>query len=155
MRKLTALLTGGLDAVHPTALDAPEEDFLFLLPAFSSFILVAAFPLSPAVWELTRVDDWPERQRRRLIGFYRSCLQRHLYATGQTDATVLSKNPSFSACVATLAELFPDARFVCCYRDPLEAIPSQLSSLRPSVEGLGYDVADPRIRDRFIRGSSS
>jgi hypothetical protein len=63
---------------------------------------------------------------------------------------VLSKNPSFTGCVTTLRALFPDARFVCCFRDPSEAIPSQLSSLRPGADAMGWDPGDRVVRDRFV-----
>jgi hypothetical protein len=35
-------------------------------------------------------------------------------------------------------------------RDPVEVVPSQLSSVRAGAAFFGYDVGDPRIRDRFL-----
>ncbi len=155
-RALEGFAVDRMDGVHPVDFDEPGEDFLFLLPVFACFLLVAAFPLNPHVWALTRIDDWSPPRRRRLLAFYRSCLQRHLYWTaGRGDGDpgrirILSKNPSFTACVRTLLETFPDARFVCCFRDVREAIPSQLSSLGPAAEAFGWNGADPAVRDRFV-----
>ena len=147
-----------MDRVHPVDFEEPGEDFLFLLPLFACFLLVAVFPRSPAIWELTRIDDWPAERREALLRWYRSCLQRHLYwmqrqaaRAGRSAPTrVLSKNPSFTACVRTLHEVFPDARFVCCFRPAHEAIPSQLSSLRPAAETFGWNATDPWVIERFV-----
>jgi len=151
---LQTRLTKAMDGVHPARLDGPGEDFLLLMPAFACFLLVVPFPASDAIWELTRIDDWPEGRRHRLARFYRAALQRHLYADaliGRSAARrILSKNPSFSAWPETLAETFPDARFIYCFRDPGQAIPSQLSSIRPGASLFGYDPAREAIPDRFV-----
>lgn len=138
-----------MDDVHPVLLDEPEEDFLTLLPAFACFLLVIPFPGHPEVWRLTRFDEWDAAERKSVLDFYRSCLQRHLYAVGD-GRRLLSKNPSFTPFAASLAEAFPDARFICCVRDPREAVPSQLSSVADGMRLFGVDVAEPWIRDRIV-----
>lgn len=152
-RRLIDGLQGALfrfmDEVHPVRLEDPEEDYLLLLPVFACFLLVVPFPYYEPVWQLARFDELPRRKRTALVAFYRSCLQRHLYATGEGRA-VLSKNPSFTPMLGSLVEAFPDARFVVCVRDPREAVPSQLSSLRSGARLFGWDVSEPRIRDRFV-----
>lgn len=138
-----------MEAVHEVRLDEPEEDYFLLLPVFACFLLVVAWPDHPEVWRLTRFDSWPEAERARILRFYRSCLQRHLYVVG-SDRRLLSKNPSFTPMVRSLAETFPDARFVCCVRDPREAVPSLLSSLRAGADRFGWRVEEPAYRDRFV-----
>ena len=140
---------GFMDEIHPTSLAKPEEDYLFLLPAFAAFILILAVPGHPRLWAVARLDTLDDDVRVSLVEFYRSCLQRHLYLVG-TDRRILSKNPSFSSFVETLAQLFPDARFVACARDPREAVASQLSSLKEGAAFFGWDVADPAYRDRIV-----
>jgi hypothetical protein len=81
--------------------------------------------------------------------FYRSVLKRHLYVVGP-EKQLLSKNPSFTPCLRSLAETFPDGRFICCVREPVEVVPSLLSSVGTGGRLFGYDVAEPRIRDRFV-----
>lgn len=139
-----------MDAVHPVRADAPEEDHLFLLPRFRCFLLVLAFPRHPAVWRLARFDRLPARERRSVVAFYRSCLQRHLYVVGD-DRPILSKNPSFTPWLRSLVEAFPDARFVCCVRDPRRAVPSLLSSLEDGAAFFGWDPAEPDMRERFVQ----
>ena len=65
----------------------------------------------------------PPRRRRRLLRFYRGCVQRQLYLNG-AEKVHLSKNPTFCGKVESLIEAFPDARFVVCMRTPYDTIPS-------------------------------
>ena len=57
--------------------------------------------------------------------FYKSMLQRHLYATGKKY--FVAKNPAFSPKIETLAEFFPDARIIYLVRNPLDMLPSTVS----------------------------
>jgi hypothetical protein len=121
-------LLGGLDGVHKTGLLDPEEDYLALAPYLGCFLLILPFGDS-AFWRLARLDnDACAADRKRLTCIYRSLIQRHLYVHGG-DRTFLSKNPSFTPWLHSLAEEFPDARFVACVRTPHEAVPSQISSI--------------------------
>jgi hypothetical protein len=140
---------GFMDELHPTSLGHPEEDYLFLLPAFGAFILILAFPGHPRLDLLSRPDSAGDALRRSLVEFYHGCLQRHLYVVG-TERRLLSKNPSFSPFVEALASRFPDARFVACVRDPREAVASQLSSLEGGARFFGWSVAEPAARDRIL-----
>lgn len=58
--------------------------------------------------------------------FYRSCLQRQLYANGP-NKTVLSKATQASGSVKSLLEAFPDAKFITIIRHPYQAVPSHVS----------------------------
>tara|TARA_A100001391_G_scaffold194850_1_gene171556 strand:+ start:7443 stop:8657 length:1215 start_codon:yes stop_codon:yes gene_type:complete len=125
---LERLVLGGLDDVHQTGLRDPEEDYLALLPVLGCFLLVLAVP-DPRLWRLTFADrDLPDADKRRLMAAYRRFVQRHLYVHGDR-LTFLSKNPSFTPLMATLAAEFPDARFIGCLRNPTEAVPSQINSI--------------------------
>ena len=155
-RPVTRLLDWGekrgfrwMEAIHEVSLADPEEDYFLLLPVFACFLLVVPFPYHEGVWALTRFDELPPRERGPLLRFYRSALQRHLFVVGP-ERQLLSKNPSFTPLVRSLAELFPDSRFLCCVREPVKVVPSLLSSMRSGAELFGYDVAEPRIRDRFL-----
>ena len=121
-------LLGGLDDVHKTGLSDPEEDYLALLPVLGCFLLVLAVP-DPRLWRLTYADrDLLAAEKQRLMVAYRRFVQRHLYFHGD-HLTFLSKNPSFTPLMATLAEAFPDARFIGCLRNPTAAVPSQINSI--------------------------
>jgi len=140
---------GGLDDVHAMDLTAPEEDYLALLPALACFILVVPFPRAEAFWELGRVDrDMAEGERRRLMAFYRRLLQRHMYVHGP-DLRLLSKNAAFAGMAGTLLETFPDARVICCMRDPLSTVPSQVSAIQGGVALFAGDPDGAVFRDRM------
>lgn len=118
----------GLDGVHSTRLNDPEEDYLALAPVLSCFLLILPFG-DPAFMRLSFFDaQATESEKDTLMRFYRGLVQRHLFVHGE-QRTFLSKNPSFTPMYQTLARAFPDARFVACLRTPNEAVPSQVSSI--------------------------
>ncbi|MCA1779520.1 MAG: sulfotransferase [Xanthomonadaceae bacterium] len=141
---------GAMEDVHPFALDAPEEDFLALMPIMQCFVLVAVFPRAGWLWQSARLDlEASPLQRRRLMAFYKACVQKHLYVFGP-DHRFVSKNASFSGMPEALLETFPDARIMACTRDPKQTVPSQLSSLKPALTATGLDPLDPMFRDRIV-----
>jgi len=147
---LTRRLAAGMDEVHPFALDAPEEDFLALMPVVQCFILVVAFPGAEWLWRTARLDaSGDDRARRRLLRYYRACVQKHLYVHGP-KRRFLSKNASFSGMAEALLEAFPDARILACTRDPKQTVPSQLSAIEPGLRAAGFDGVPMPVRDRFI-----
>ena len=142
-------LLAGMDDVHPFAMDAPEEDFLALMPVMQCFILVVVFPRADWLWRTARLDtEVDDAQRRRLMRFYRACVQKHMYVFGK-DKRFLSKNASFSGMAGSLLETFPDARMLATTRDPKKTVPSQLSSIEPGLAAAGFDRIDPSLRDRL------
>ena len=113
---------------HHQAANYPEEDDGVLTYSCSSGAWSLRVP------DLTVVgfhysDDWPDRKRRRMMGFYRECLRRQLYLNGP-DKIHLSKNPTFTGRIESLIEFFPDAKFIVPYRNPLETMPSLLKLMR-------------------------
>ncbi len=140
LHALTGRLTGGLSDIHEVGLEAAEEDYLALLPAAGSFILMLALPGAIGVQRLGHLDrQMPEKRRQRLLRFYHSCLQRHLYADGQ-QRRLLSKNAAFGSWIAGLHAICPDARFILCIREPLTALSSQISSITSARSLFGTAV---------------
>jgi hypothetical protein len=132
------ILAEGRD-MHQTGLFSPEEDdFVLTFSCASGFWMV----LFPYMRELNfyDVDQQPDRQRKRLMGFYRDCVRRQLQLNG-SGKTHISKNPTFCGRVESLIQEFPDARFVIMLRDPREAIPSLLKMMKKTWRGLGWDEA--------------
>jgi len=140
-----------LDDVHAMDLSAPEEDYLALLPVMACFILVIPFPRAERLWRLASVDagGLSGGERRRLMAVYRGLLQRHLFVHGP-DKRLLSKNAAFAGMAATLAEAFPDARFLRCNRAPESVVPSQLSSIRGGVALFDSDPDGTVFTDRMV-----
>lgn len=140
---LTRRLAGGLDAVHEIGLDAAEEDYLALLPAAGCFVMLLAFPSAPGLQALGQFERAvPARRRRRLLRFYRNCLQRHIHADGGRRR-LLSKNAAFGPWLPGLRETLPEARFILCVREPRQALSSQISSVSAarSLFGTATDSA--------------
>ncbi len=141
---------GGFNAIHELSLNEPEEDFIALAPVVGCFLLAIPFPFSSRLWQLAEFDDAiPARERRAIMTFYRSCVQRHLYVHGP-DLRFLSKNPSFTPMIHSLRATFPECRIVACIREPEAAVPSQLSSIRPGIELFAADRTGEGFRDRFV-----
>lgn len=136
--------------VHPLALDAPEEDFLTLLPAMRCFILITVFPHADWLWRTAGLDrEVRADERARLMQFYAACVRKHLYVHG-VEKRFLSKNASFSGSPESLLTVFPDACFFACNRDPVATVPSQLSSIEPALRLAGFDGVPVAVRDRLI-----
>ncbi len=139
-----------MDDIHELRMDAPEEDFLCLMPVAACFILIVPFPYAEHLWRVAQFDvAIDERDRHALMRYYRRCIQKHLYVFGD-DKRYLAKNPSFSGMAESLLETFPDARIIACTRDPVATIPSQLSSLRPGLSACGFREFPTELRDRLI-----
>ncbi len=139
-----------MDDVHPFALDAPEEDFLALMPAMQCFILVVAFPRAGWLWRTARLDESADRRERETImRFYSACVQKHMYVFGR-GKRFLSKNASFSGMAESLLQTFPDARIVSTTRDPKKTVPSQLSAIEPGLEAVGFRRVPADLRDRLV-----
>jgi len=132
LRKLiTALDRRSLGRVniHRISFFEPEEDENILLHIWSTFFVGVMFPFLDELPPYQFFDDAiPEAERRRIMRFYRACIQRHLYAAGGKKYFV-SKNPAFSAKIETLMEVFPDARIIYLVRNPLDMLPSTVSWL--------------------------
>jgi hypothetical protein len=115
--------------IHKISLFEPEEDENILLHAWSTFFISLLFPFLDKLPPYQFFDDaLPASEKKRIMGFYRACIQRHLYAARGKQHFV-AKNPAFSAKIETLMEFFPDARILYLARNPLDMLPSTLSWL--------------------------
>lgn len=149
LRRIERLIFAGLDDVHPMGLTTPEEDYFALMPVLSCFILALPFPQFEHIWRIGRFDaDLDPSERKRLLDFYESCLKRHLYVHG-AGKRLLSKNAAFAPLAQSLAQRFPDARFIVSLRDPLETVPSQLSSIGPGLAFFGVPADSEPVRQRL------
>jgi omega-hydroxy-beta-dihydromenaquinone-9 sulfotransferase len=118
--------TLGQFKIHRISFFQPEEDENILLHIWDSFWVSFLFPFMDELPNYQHFDEAlsPER-KRRIMKFYKSMLQRHMYATGKKY--FVAKNPAFSPKIETLLELFPDARLIYLARNPLDMLPSTVS----------------------------
>lgn len=115
--------------IHKISLFDPEEDENILLHAWSTFFVSLLFPFLDDLPPYQFFDDaLPAEEKKRIMSFYRACIQRHLYATGGKRHFV-SKSPASSAKIETLLDFFPDARILYLARNPLDMLPSTISWL--------------------------
>jgi len=111
-------------------LDQPEEDGAIYLYAFATEAIYMLFPFVKELWNLGFHDALPTEKRQKLMAFYRSCLQRQIYANGNGRAMLIKSTQSCGA-VESLKKEFPDARFITIMRHPFESIASNLSLTVP------------------------
>src|SRR5512145_571808 len=118
--------TLGQFKIHPISFFQPEEDENILLHVWDSFWVSFLFPFMDEMPNYQHFDEAlsPEH-KRRIMTFYKSMLQRHMYATGKKY--FVAKNPAFSAKIETLREFFPEARIIYLARNPLDMLPSTIS----------------------------
>lgn len=130
---------GGWDDLHKMRLNQPEEDDALFLYAFESEAIFMLFPFVAELWEAGFPDALPPIERRKLMGYYRSCLQRHLYANGP-QKTLLSKATQSSGTVESLLEEFPDAKFITIVRHPYRSVASHVSLFVPIWQAHSPDI---------------
>jgi hypothetical protein len=131
---------GGWDDMHKLRFDQPEEDDGFFVYSFVTEAIYLLFPHVDELWEAGFPDALSPKNRRQLMRYYRSCLQRQLYANGP-DKTVLSKATQSSGAVESLLEAFPDAKFITLIRHPYQAVASHVSVFYPVWRAHSPDIA--------------
>ena len=118
--------TLGQFKIHRISFFQPEEDENILLHLWDSFWVSFLFPFMDEFPNYQHFDEaLAPKHRRRIMTFYKSMLQRHMYATGKKY--FVAKNPAFSPKIATILEFFPDARIIYLARNPLDMLPSTIS----------------------------
>ena len=124
---------GGWDNLHTMRLDQPEEDGALYLYAFACEAVYMLVPFIDELWEVGFVDSLPKDDRRKLMAYYRSCLQRHIVANGNSRS-LLIKSTNSAGAVESLLEEFPDAKFITIVRHPSQSIPSSISLMLPALK---------------------
>jgi hypothetical protein len=113
--------------IHKVSLWEAEEDESLLFNIWESIFTSVFFPNPDLVRKYAVFDKGLSRkERRKIMRFYKACLRRHQYAH-HSQKKFLSKNPAFSAKVASLYEYFPNAKIIYMVRNPLDTVPSLIS----------------------------
>ncbi|MBX3732523.1 MAG: sulfotransferase [Verrucomicrobiae bacterium] len=131
---------GGWDDRHKMRLNQPEEDDALFLYAFASEAVYMLFPFIRELREAGFPDSLPAGDRVRLMRYYRSCLQRHLYANGP-GRTLLSKATQSCGTLDSLNAEFPDAVFITIVRHPYRSLPSHVSLFVPVWKAHSPEIA--------------
>ncbi len=139
------------NVMHKIALQAPEEDEYLLFHIWSNLKIWLYVALLDEAIPYTYFDTaMPEAEKERIMTFYKSCLQRHLYAAGTERKHYLSKNPSFTPMIDTLYDYFPDAKVIYLARNPLDMIPSFISLKEREWELLDQPIKDEQSREYVL-----
>jgi hypothetical protein len=142
---------GGWDDMHRMRLADPEEDHALFLYAFAGEAVFMLFPYVDELWEVGFPDALPAADRRRLMAYYRSCLQRHAYANGK-GRTMLVKSTCSSGAVESLMEAFPDARFITISRHPAQSVASHVSLYVPVWQAHSPEIPrDGAVASAYAR----
>ncbi|MAV39353.1 MAG: hypothetical protein CML12_02070 [Puniceicoccaceae bacterium] len=145
INRLIQSISGDFQRVHAVTVDAPEEDYLTLLPIGASAILSFAFPHSKALRKLLNFETMDAKEKATILEFYKKNIQRHLYHQ-DSDRLFLSKNAAFCTWLPELKNYFPRAKFILSVRNPETAIPSQLKALNSARKLFGTDPKGTRTQ---------
>lgn len=121
--------------LHDWQSTGSEEDDFVMFTNWSSVSLTLPFPYAELEYLFWTDREVPEK-RRRILGFYRSMLQRLLFCQ-ERGRIHCGKSPQFTLKMRGLLELFPDARFIIMLRHPYETIPSLLDLMSQYWRGMG------------------
>lgn len=111
--------------MHPTSLNGIEEDDLLGYHIWSTYLLLSFFPFRQVVEDYMYYDQRvPAARRRKDMRYYTQVIRRHLYA--HPGHRYLSKSPTNTPKIETLAAAFPDAVFINIVRTPFETLPSTI-----------------------------
>jgi hypothetical protein len=125
----------GWDSIHQTGPEKAESDEMLFMYAMLSPLLGLLFPFFKEMDEVTFVDFMPRKSRYKLMSYYKSCLQRHLYAEG-SDKILLQKVALIAGRLRSIHDLLPDMRIVHLVRHPSESIPSLISMFEVTWKSL-------------------
>lgn len=118
--------TLGKVKIHAISFFQPEEDENIHMHIWDGYFVTFLFPFMDEFPDYIHFDEaLSAEHKKQIMTFYKSMLQRHMYATGKKH--FVAKNPAFSAKIETIQEFFPDARIIYLARNPLDMLPSTVS----------------------------
>ncbi len=112
------------DSVHRTRVNELEEDGPFFEQRLASPFSMRFFPYWSGMQRRAQLDDCAPAARRGVLKGYYAMVQRVLYDS--PERTYLAKAVCSAGRIASLLELFPDARMIHIVRHPFKVIPSAL-----------------------------
>lgn len=125
-----------IQAIHPMAATAPEECVALFMNVFRTL----QFDIQ---YRIPGYADWLLAQDATIAyRGYREQLQR-IWRDRPMGERFLLKDPTHIVHLESLAEMFPEARFIFIHRDPARSI-SSICSLYAYTRSVFRDVVDPR-----------
>ncbi len=137
--------------MHKVGLFTPDEDEGLLITIWSTMFLQFVFPVMDELPPYDHFDEQlPEPQRKRIMGFYRAIIRRHLYDAGG-DRIYLAKSPAHSSRIDSIYEFFPDAHIIYLARNPLRLVPSALNFFKYIWTYMGIPDGARRFQKAMFR----
>lgn len=137
-------------SAHRIKLNGSEEDDHWMIHIWSTSSLYPIYPIKePTKKHFLFDQEIPHERRLKIMEFYKRMVQRHLFAHGG-NKILLSKNPSFSGKIATLQEVFPDARFVTLVRNPFDCMPSMMNYMASGWKFFGNPLEPYPYKEDFF-----
>jgi hypothetical protein len=137
--------------MHKVGLFTPDEDEGLLVTIWSTMFLQYVFPVIDELPPFDRFDEaLPDGQRRRIMGFYRAIIRRHIYAHGG-NGIYLAKSPGHAARIDSLVEFFPDARIIYLTRNPMRMVPSAFNFFDYAWNIFGIPDGARRFQQIILR----
>jgi hypothetical protein len=115
--------------IHAISAFEPEEDDKLQLHTFSTLALMWFVHPAELEWLLYFDEKASQKDRDRIMRFYRSCIMRQAYFKGG-NRTLLSKAPFACLRIKSIYEYFPGCRVIYTLRNPLTSVPSMLDVAR-------------------------
>jgi omega-hydroxy-beta-dihydromenaquinone-9 sulfotransferase len=138
---INSKMFGGWDDIHATGFNKSEEDEgLHFVSGISASVGLVT-PYLKEFRELYIPDNLDENTRDKIKKFYKTTIQRWMYALG-SDKVFLSKTVMSSGRLAMLHELFPDVKIIFLIRNPYQAIPSFTSMFAEPWTALHPDIPE-------------
>jgi omega-hydroxy-beta-dihydromenaquinone-9 sulfotransferase len=138
--------------IHPIGWRKPEEDEASLLYIYSTFFLYFVYPFEDLFEPFFYFDQkMAAPVKERIMRYYRTTVQRHLFANRVGSRHFLSKNPGFTPKVEALHHRFPDARFIFLVRDPVENVPSAMKLFSIAYKLFNDPPEEYPHKDFFIK----
>lgn len=154
--KLLVPKTRRIDNVQ-ISLDAPqEEDFHMSCLSINSYHHAYYFPKQIrslfekyVLFENFSDHDQVQKAKQAWIKNYLYVLRHALTHSGE-DSTLLLKDPSNTARISDLLELFPDAKFIHLYRNPYHIFPSTKNLHRKFQKDYAFQSIDESVLEKHI-----
>lgn len=160
-KRIKPLLARKAEKDHPTreidniplSMDAPQEES-FALAAMSPYASLHAYSLprrAPEIFEkYALLSGLSPQERREWTDTYLTLLRKAtLHAGGRR---LVLKDPANTGRIATLLELFPNAKFVHIYRNPYVVLPSMVGVYHVVLPRLQLQDIDPlQIENLVLR----
>lgn len=124
--KMEDKVAGEFNKIHKIGTFETEEDEQLFMSSFTSLYLYFLFP-DERILEYAFFDEKLSKEKRlKVMNYRKTLIQKHMYVFGK-GKTYMTKNPADCPKIATIFEVFPDAKMIYLVRTPYQSVPSILN----------------------------